>query len=102
MTITASEFKAKCLRLMDQVKKTGESISITKRGVEVARLNPPESRESLLRSLRGSVQIHGDIVSSLFRDEDFDAVTGRELEHGSPPKPKTRSRNRSKGRRGSH
>ncbi len=102
MTITASEFKAKCLRLMDQVSKTGESISITKRGVEVARLTPPESREDLLRSLRGSVRIHGDIVSSSVRDEDFDAFTGQELEHGQPRKRKGRRRLRPTPQRGSH
>jgi prevent-host-death family protein len=102
MTITASEFKAKCLRLMEHVNKTGESITITKRGVEVARLTPPESREDLLRALRGSVRIHGDIVSSVFRDEDFDAYTGRELEHGQPPKRKASSRHLRRQRRGSH
>ena len=102
MTITASEFKAKCLRLMEQVNKTGESISITKRGVEVARLTPPESREDLLRALRGSVRIHGDIVSSMFKDEDFDAYTGRELEHGQPPKRKATLRTSRRHRRGSH
>jgi prevent-host-death family protein len=102
MTITASEFKAKCLRLMDRVNKTGESISITKRGLEVARLTPPQSREDILRSLRGSVRVLGDIVSPLFRDEDLDAFTGRELEHGQPAKRKVRSRRRSKARRGSH
>ena len=102
MTITASEFKTKCLHLMDRVNKTGESISITKRGVEVARLTPPESREDLLRALRGSVRIHGDIVSSMFKDEDFDAFTGRELEHGQPPRSKTIARGRGRNRRGSH
>jgi prevent-host-death family protein len=102
MTITASEFKAKCLRLMEQVNKTGESITITKRGVEVARLTPPESRAALLRALRGSVRIHGDIVSSMFKDEDFDAYTGRELEHGQRFKRKAAARSSRRRRRGSH
>ena len=31
-TIKASEFKAKCLRLMDEVNHTGEGIIITKNG----------------------------------------------------------------------
>ena len=79
---------------MDHVRKTGETISITKRGVEVARLNPPERRQDLLRVLRGSVRIHGDIVSSALRDEDIDALTRRELEHGRPPGHRARSRRR--------
>jgi prevent-host-death family protein len=90
MTITASEFKAKCLRLMDHVSKTGESISITKRGVEVARLSPPTRKDKPWERLRGTVTVLGDIVSPVFRDEDFDAFTGRELDRASAPKMKRR------------
>ena len=39
-TIQASEFKAKCLALMDQVARTGETILITKNGKPVAELRP--------------------------------------------------------------
>lgn len=88
MTITASEFKAKCLSLMEHVRKTGESISITKRGEEVARLDPPTPKQKPWEALRGSVRVLGDIVSPILRDEDFDAYTGRELEHGKPLKRK--------------
>ena len=49
--ISASEFKAKCLRLLDQVAETGETIVVTKRGKPVARVLPPEPP----RSLKGSV-----------------------------------------------
>jgi prevent-host-death family protein len=81
MTITASEFKAKCLRLMEQVRRTGEPISITKRGVVVARLGPPPSKQKPWERLRGTARILGDVVSPVFRDKDFDAYTGRELRH---------------------
>ena len=37
-TIKASEFKAKCLKLMDEVAETGEEIVITKNGRPTARL----------------------------------------------------------------
>ena len=37
-TIRASEFKAKCLQLIDEVAASGEPIEITKRGKPVARL----------------------------------------------------------------
>ena len=92
MTITASEFKAKCLRLMEHVRESGESITITKRGQEVARLTPPAPKRKPWADMRGSVRILGDIVSSPFKDEDFDAFTGRELEHGQPKKREARSR----------
>lgn len=88
MTITASEFKAKCLRLMEHVRSTGESISITKRGVEVARLDPPATKQKPWERLRGTGHVIGDIVSPILRDEDFDAFTGRELRHSNGIKSK--------------
>ncbi|SOB80116.1 prevent-host-death family protein [Sphingomonas guangdongensis] len=41
--ISAAEFKAKCLKLMDEVQATGEPITVTKRGKPVAVLQPPVS-----------------------------------------------------------
>ncbi len=38
--IPAGEFKAKCLKLMDEVQQTGQEVIITKRGKPVARLVP--------------------------------------------------------------
>lgn len=38
-TIKASEFKAKCLKLLDEVTATGEDIVVTKRGKVVARVS---------------------------------------------------------------
>ena len=39
-TIKATEFKAKCLKLLDEVAESGEEIVITKNGKPVARLLP--------------------------------------------------------------
>ncbi len=36
--ITATEFKAKCLQLLDEVQRTGEELVISKRGKPVARV----------------------------------------------------------------
>lgn len=92
MTITASEFKAKCLNLMEQVRKTGEVISITKRGVEVARLAPPTPKQKPWERLRGTGKLLASPEESFFVDSDFDAFTGRELRHG-------RSKRRSRKKR---
>jgi prevent-host-death family protein len=43
-TITAAEFKAKCLELMDAVAETWTEITITKRGRPVAVLSPARAR----------------------------------------------------------
>jgi antitoxin (DNA-binding transcriptional repressor) of toxin-antitoxin stability system len=62
-TIKASEFKAKCLKLMDEVQRTGRPVIITKNGQPVARLeavNTPRPR--LLGLHKGQVEIIGDII----------------------------------------
>ena len=41
-TITAAEFKAKCLKLMDVVAQGHKELVITKRGVPVAKIVPIE------------------------------------------------------------
>ena len=66
MEISAAEFKAKCLKLMDEVARTGEPLIITKRGKPVARLMPPEAtapRTSLFGYMAGTAAILGDIVN---------------------------------------
>jgi len=66
-TIQASEFKAKCLALMDQVARTGETIVVTKNGKPIAELRPhrPPRAKSLIGLHKGKVKIRGDIVSPI-------------------------------------
>jgi prevent-host-death family protein len=46
-TIPAGRFKAQCLRLLDEVSETGETIVVTKRGKPVAKVGPVEEPPSL-------------------------------------------------------
>ena len=72
-TIKASEFKAKCLRLMDQVAETGTPLVITKNGRPVAQLGPVVSRTPTLAGAhRGMIAVVGDIVSPI--DEEWEAA----------------------------
>ena len=65
-TIKASEFKAKCLKLMDEVAESGGEIVITKNGRPVSRLVPYRARpESLFGIDRGRFEIIGDIVEPI-------------------------------------
>ena len=71
-SITASEFRAKCLALMDEVAETGGEIVITKRGKPTARLIPPPemvpSPEGLVAPFgfyKGRMEILGDIISPI-------------------------------------
>lgn len=64
-SIPAGEFKAKCLKLLDQVAEGRETLVITKHGRPVAQLVPMPPERSLYGAMRGSVTIHGDIISPL-------------------------------------
>jgi len=61
-TLKASEFKARCLKLMDEVQKTGEEIVITKNGKPISKLVPYRVKASTLLGL------HKDKISSLDKD----------------------------------
>lgn len=66
-TIQASEFKAKCLALMDQVARTGETILVTKNGRPVAELRPhrPPRVQSPLGLHEGQSVILGGIMEPI-------------------------------------
>ena len=75
-TIKASEFKAKCLKLMDEVEESGEEIIITKNGRPVSRLAPyRETPKSWFGRDRDIIQILGDIGEPI--DVEWEAETGR-------------------------
>lgn len=50
--ITATQFKARCLRLLDEVAETGETLVITKHGRPVARVEPPLRPDDLRDSIK--------------------------------------------------
>jgi prevent-host-death family protein len=74
MEIAAGQFKAQCLKLMDEVQKRGEEIIITKRGKPVAKLVPfEEPPVSVLGFLKNTVLTSGDIVSPIDETWEVDA-----------------------------
>ncbi len=63
-TVKASEFKAKCLRLMDLVNESGEEIIITKNGKPVSRLVPYRKCPLSLYGLhKEKIQSRDDLVA---------------------------------------
>ena len=69
-TIQASEFKAKCLALMDSVAATGETWVVTKNGRPVAELRPYSGgRIDSPFGLHPQLEIRDDVISPL--DEDL-------------------------------
>jgi len=71
-TMAAGAFKAKCLKVMDQVQARRESVIITKRGKPVAKLVPiEETQDPIFGFLKGKGEITGDIVGPILTIEEW-------------------------------
>ena len=77
MEISAAEFKAKFLKLMDEIARTRKTIVITKRGKPVAKLvaAEPEPRKPLFGCMAGTVTFEGDILAPLDVEWEAEAET---------------------------
>lgn len=73
MQMTATEFKAKCLKVLDQVNQTGEPLEISKRGQVVALLVPPP-RNQPWKALRGKGWISCDPFAPVVGEEEIEAL----------------------------
>ena len=79
-TIKASEFKAKCLKLMDEVEKTGEELIITKNGRPVSRLAPYRTKpEAPFGRDRDKIIVLGDITAPCDAEWEAEANPHRVL-----------------------
>ena|ERR1041385_4884627 len=74
--IPATEFKAKCLKLMDRVAERHETFVITKRGKPVAKLAPVDTKpkDSLFGCLRHQLRITGDIIAPVLPNKAWETV----------------------------
>ena len=73
--IPISEFKAKCLGLIQQVHKTRQPLRITRHGRPVAEVVPagPDRRRQFVGDMVGTGKILGDIVSPVIQLKDIEA-----------------------------
>lgn len=71
-SIGAGEFKAQCLRLLNEVAERRESLIITKRGKPIAKVVPIEPEQALFGAMRSSVVEAGDLVSPI--DVEWEAA----------------------------
>ena len=62
-----SKFRAACLAVMEDVRRTRTPVRITRFGKAVAEIVPPrpEQKGSWLGSMRGRAEIRGDIVKPI-------------------------------------
>lgn len=67
MTIPASEFKAHCLQLIDEIATKGGEITVTKRGKPMVKMVPLDDAviPSPIGFMKGTVTIVGDIMAPL-------------------------------------
>lgn len=72
-TMAASEFKARCLKVMDDVRDKRETVLITKKGRPVARVVPVgDPPADIFGCLAGVVEITGDIESPVIPVSDWE------------------------------
>jgi len=65
--IPVAQFKARCLRLFDQIGVKKQTLVVTKHGVPIAEIRPirPVKRVSSRDALKGTVDFEGDVVSPI-------------------------------------
>lgn len=71
-----SEFKAKCLGVLDRVGKTGKPVLVTRFGKPVAQVVAPDKSErgAWLGTLRGTGSIVGDIIAPVVSPNEWEAL----------------------------
>ena len=76
LTINASEFKAKCLEILDRVRDSGEEVLILKRGKPVARLVAalPSQRQYPQEDLIGTVTILADLTEPVIPEDSWEVL----------------------------
>lgn len=75
--IAISEFKAKCLSLLDAVSKTRTPIRITRRGkplVDVLPASLETEGRAWIGSMSGVTEINGDIISPVIDVRDIEVL----------------------------
>jgi prevent-host-death family protein len=94
MNINAAEFKAKCLKLIDEVAATRKPLIITKRGRPVASVVPivNAAQQKMFGYMKGTGEIIGDIMN--VPPEPWDAETGEGDDLYQVLTPKSRSKNK--------
>lgn len=76
-TIPISQFKAKCLALLEQVHKTKKPIRITRFGTPIAEVVPPSpsaQSDEWLGTMADTIEIVGDIISPIIEEGDWEAL----------------------------
>lgn len=72
--ITISKFKATCLAVLDNVKKTSRPVLVTRHGKPIAIIEPPpppKKKESWVGSFKSKGKIVGDILMPVVPENEW-------------------------------
>jgi prevent-host-death family protein len=88
-TMPAGEFKARCLSVMEQVKKYRTPVVITKKGRPVAKLVPADGPPAdVFGCMAGTARITGDVEAPVLGAAQWEAlgrnVAGRSMKPARP------------------
>jgi len=74
--ISISEFKAKCLALLEQVQKTKKPILVTRFGKPIAEVIPPSPapQKDWIGSMKDTFEIKGDVIGPANEEGDWEAL----------------------------
>lgn len=76
--MTISRFKATCLAVLEEVRRTGQPVLVTKRGVPVAQVVPPPTspeQSSWLGAMAGTLTMHDDLIEPAAHRTEWEALT---------------------------
>jgi prevent-host-death family protein len=75
--VTITELKAKCFSLLNQVQKTKRPLRVTRFGKPIAEIlptAPQPSRVDWFGSMKGTVEILGDIVAPANDEDEWEVL----------------------------
>jgi len=76
--VPISEFRTKCLALIERVRRTRKPLRVTRRGIPIAdivptpAIKPVMDRAKWIASMKGTVKILGDIVSPAVDKDEWE------------------------------
>jgi prevent-host-death family protein len=76
-TVPISKFKATCLRLLDDVNRTGKPLLVTRNGEPIALVSPPPpppKSDSWIGFMSDDLQITGDVVSPASDETQWETI----------------------------
>jgi prevent-host-death family protein len=91
-SISVSEFKATCLAVLDRVRRTGETVLITKHGEPLAEVVPPRpvatpGRRNIFGSMAGTITVPDDIMDPVIDGDEVERAIVESWDEANRSKP---------------